>query len=167
MPFSRSSFRQIVFGSLSGSYSKNRAICGGVCARRETRGHLPSMVRLARFPRMLLLVGRMGSVYDLDIHCMVTKRGSGCRMMNESQQESVASRPPAGTEKLIAIGRLAGNTAHKINNHLTTILTFSHLMRDKANMDAQDREDLDLIIREAMQAAIFARDLQDFTRSGD
>ena len=83
--------------------------------------------------------------------------------MNESQQESAESGlPDAGTEKLIAIGRLAGNTAHKINNHLTAVLTFSHLMRDKANMDAQDREDLDLIIREATQAAAFARDLQDF-----
>jgi two-component system, NtrC family, sensor kinase len=70
-------------------------------------------------------------------------------------------------EKLVEIGRLAGHAAHKINNHLTAILTFSHLMREKANMDAQDCEDLDLIIREATQAAAFARQLQDFSRSGD
>jgi two-component system, NtrC family, sensor kinase len=89
-------------------------------------------------------------------------------MMNESQQGSAEyGSPVAGTEKLIAIGRLAGKTAHKINNHLTVILTFSHLMRDKANMDAQDREDLNLMIREATQAATFARDLLDFTRQGD
>lgn len=85
--------------------------------------------------------------------------------MNEPQ--SPAAEPQkldAATDKLVAIGRLAGNTAHKINNHLTTILTFSHLMREKANMDAQDREDLDLIIRETTQAAAIARNLQDFTR---
>ncbi len=88
--------------------------------------------------------------------------------MNESPLKSAVARPPdAGVEKLVAIGQLAGNTAHKINNHLTTILTFSHLMRDKANMDAQDREDLNLIIHETMQAAALARNLQDFTRSGD
>jgi len=88
--------------------------------------------------------------------------------MNESRQESAESRPPdASDEKLLAIGRLAGNTAHKINNHLTTILTFSHLMREKANMDAQDLEDLGLIIRETTQAAALAGSLQDFARSRD
>ena len=89
-------------------------------------------------------------------------------MMNKTQPQPAQSRPSdAGAEKLIAIGRLAGNTAHKINNHLTTILTFSHLMRDKPNMDDQDREDLNLMIRETTQAAALARDLQDFTRSGE
>ena len=71
------------------------------------------------------------------------------------------------TENLIAIGRLAGHTAHKINNHLTTILTFSHLMREKANMDDQDREDLDLIIHETTQAAALARHLLDECHSGE
>jgi two-component system, NtrC family, sensor kinase len=86
-------------------------------------------------------------------------------MNTPSQAEPVESRPPsASADRLIAIGQLAGNTAHKINNHLTTILTFSHLMRENANMTAQDREDLDLIIRETNQAAALARNLQDFSR---
>jgi two-component system, NtrC family, sensor kinase len=72
------------------------------------------------------------------------------------------SRPvDSGNERLLEIGRLAGHVAHKINNHLTTILTFSHLMREKPNLDAQDREDLELMIREATQAAALARNLQD------
>jgi signal transduction histidine kinase len=86
-----------------------------------------------------------------------------CRPMTESPPKSADSRAPdAGAERLIAIGRLAGSTAHKINNHLTTILMFSHLVRDKANLDAKDREDLDLIIHEAKQAAAQARNLLDF-----
>jgi two-component system, NtrC family, sensor kinase len=89
-------------------------------------------------------------------------------MLNEPRPGAAESRPSnADSEKLIAIGQLAGHTAHKINNHLTTILTFSHLMRDKGNMDAQDREDFDLIIRETMQAAALARNLLDVSRSGD
>jgi signal transduction histidine kinase len=88
-------------------------------------------------------------------------------MPHESPAESTKSQPSEpGSESLVAIGRLAGHTAHKINNHLTAVLTFSHLMREKANMDAQDREDLDLIIREATQAANLARQLLDFSRSG-
>lgn len=83
--------------------------------------------------------------------------------------EETKSLPPGsghdpGTEKLVAIGRQAGVVAHKVNNNLTSILTFAHLLRDKANMDDQDREDLDLIVREAMQAASMVRNLQDFTR---
>jgi two-component system, NtrC family, sensor kinase len=89
-------------------------------------------------------------------------------MPPESLADSAKPRPSeSSVEKLIEIGRMAGHVAHKINNHLTAILTFSHLMREKANMDAQDREDLDLMIREATQAATFARQLQDFSRSGD
>jgi two-component system, NtrC family, sensor kinase len=90
------------------------------------------------------------------------------QMPHESPAEPAESRPSVpGMESLVAIGQLAGHTAHKINNHLTAILTFSHLMREKANMDAQDREDLDLIIREVMQAATLARQLLDVSRSGD
>ncbi len=74
---------------------------------------------------------------------------------------SESQRCNAGSERLLEIGRFAGDVAHKINNHLTTILTFSHLMREKSNLDAQDREDLDLIIREATNAAALARNLQD------
>jgi two-component system, NtrC family, sensor kinase len=89
-------------------------------------------------------------------------------MLNPSCSDPAASRPSGSdAERLVAIGRLAGHTAHKINNHLTTILTFSHLMREKANMEPQDREDLDLIIRETTQAAALARNLLDVSRSGD
>lgn len=95
---------------------------------------------------------------------MLSVREKHCTM-NEIPSHSAESQPrDAGSEKLIAIGRLAGDVAHKINNHLTTILTFAHLMRDKANMEAQDREDLDLMIRETTQAAALARHLQDSAR---
>jgi two-component system, NtrC family, sensor kinase len=86
-------------------------------------------------------------------------------MTDDSQASATESpRQDAGIERLIAIGRSAGTVAHKVNNNLTSILTFAHLLRDKANMDEQDREDLDLIVREAMQAATMVRNLQDFTR---
>jgi hypothetical protein len=101
--------------------------------------------------------------YDLCIHCMATSIEFSRYPMttDDSSKPAEAQEPCPADARLIEIGRLAGNVAHKINNHLTTIITFSHLLRDKANLDAQDREDLDLIIRESMGAAALARNLQD------
>lgn len=66
--------------------------------------------------------------------------------------------------KLNAVGRLTAGMAHKVNNHLTGVITFSHLMLDKPDISAVDREDLTLIIHEATQAAGLVRDLLDFAR---
>ncbi len=70
----------------------------------------------------------------------------------------------AESEKLAAIGRLAAGVAHEINNPLTGVLTFSHLLREKENLDEQDRQDLDLIIRETTRAGRIVRGLLDFAR---
>ena len=68
------------------------------------------------------------------------------------------------SEKLASIGRLAAGVAHEINNPLTGVLTFAHLLREKSNMDDQDKEDLELIIRETTRAAEIVRGLLDFAR---
>jgi hypothetical protein len=103
-------------------------------------------------------------MYDYPIHCMRSNTTVAIMADDAHVTETGAPEKDPGIERLIAIGRSAGTVAHKVNNHLTSILTFAHLLRDKANMDAQDREDLDLIVREAMQAATMVRNLQDFTR---
>ncbi len=81
------------------------------------------------------------------------------------EQIKLATRQQIGrSEKLASIGRLAAGIAHEINNPLTGVLTFAHLLRNKANMDAQDREDLDLIINETSRVAEIVSGLLDFAR---
>ena len=70
----------------------------------------------------------------------------------------------AASEKLAALGRLAAGVAHEINNPLTGVLTFAHLLRDRAERDPQDRQDLEVVIRETTRASQIVRNLLDFAR---
>jgi two-component system NtrC family sensor kinase len=76
-----------------------------------------------------------------------------------------ATRQQIGrSEQLASVGRLAAGVAHEINNPLTGVLAFADLLREKENMDEQDRQDLDLIVRETIRAREIVRGLLDFAR---
>jgi two-component system NtrC family sensor kinase len=85
-----------------------------------------------------------------------------------AQREEVlegATRQQIGrSEQLASVGRLAAGVAHEINNPLTGVLAFADLLREKENMDEQDRQDLELIIRETKRAREIVRGLLDFAR---
>jgi len=82
----------------------------------------------------------------------------------ERQLKETTRQQISRSEQLAAIGRLAAGVAHEINNPLTAVLTFAHLLRDKSNMETQDRQDLELVIHETTRAAEIVRGLLDFAR---
>ena len=54
--------------------------------------------------------------------------------------------------------------AHEINNPLTGVLTFAHLLREGGSMGERESQDLEVIIRETTRVREIVRGLLDFSR---
>jgi signal transduction histidine kinase len=82
-----------------------------------------------------------------------------------NQQLASTQEALVQSAKLASMGQLAAGVAHEINNPLTGVLTFAELLRQKPNMDEQDRQDLGMIISETTRVADIVRNLLDFARA--
>ncbi len=80
------------------------------------------------------------------------------RELHIAQAETVRS------EKLASVGLLTAGIAHELNNPLTGVLTFSHLVRKQMPEGSPEAEDLDLVIHETKRCATIIRRLLDFAR---
>jgi len=82
----------------------------------------------------------------------------------EQQLKIATSRQIGQSAKLASIGRLAAGIAHEINNPLTGVLTFAHLLKQKPSMDEQSKEDIDVIVRETTRVREIVQGLLNFAR---
>ncbi len=101
---------------------------------------------------------------ELGVLCQAIDAMAEAVARRETQLTQAARQQVSRAEKLASIGRLAAGVAHEINNPLTGVLTFAHLLRQKPHMSEEDQQDLDLIIHETTRAAEIVRGLLDFAR---
>ena len=68
------------------------------------------------------------------------------------------------TERLASMGQISAGVAHEINNPLSTILLYSHMLL-KAHRDGDpESEDIQMIVSEANRCRMIMRGLLDFAR---
>ncbi|MBM4370101.1 MAG: cache domain-containing protein [Deltaproteobacteria bacterium] len=120
-------------------------------ARRVKEGDLSTRVGLRPSGEMGVLCEAIDGMADAVVE-------------REQQIRDLARRQIGQSEKLASLGRLAAGIAHEINNPLTGVLTFSHLLRERPYFMDQDRQDLDVIIRETTRVREIVRGLLDFAR---
>ncbi len=68
------------------------------------------------------------------------------------------------SEKQASIGRLAAGIAHEINNPLTGVLTFTHMLLRRTDLDEPARKDLTTIVQSTERVRTIVKGLLDFTR---
>jgi two-component system NtrC family sensor kinase len=68
------------------------------------------------------------------------------------------------SEKQASVGRLAAGVAHEINNPLTGVLTFTHMLLKRQDIDAEMREDLQTIAAATERVRRIVKGLLDFSR---
>jgi two-component system, NtrC family, sensor kinase len=108
--------------------------------------------------RMMVALKKSRSELEEWVHTL------GQKVRERTEELRLAEAEVARSEKLASIGQLAAGIAHELNNPLTGVLTFTHLLRRKMPEGSQDAEDLDLVIRETKRCASIIRRLLDFAR---
>lgn len=86
------------------------------------------------------------------------------KIEERTRELRVAQAEAMRGEKLASVGLLASGIAHELNNPLTGIMTFTHLLRQKMADGSPEAEDMDLVIGETKRCAAIIKRLLDFAR---
>lgn len=101
---------------------------------------------------------------EMGVLCEAVDRMADAVSQREAMLQQTTRQQLGQSEKLASIGRLAAGIAHEINNPLTGVLTFAHLLKERKDAPPGSHGDLDVIIRETTRVREIVRGLLDFAR---
>jgi len=101
---------------------------------------------------------------EMGLLCETIDKMADAVSLREERLQKATREQIGQSEKLAAIGRLAAGIAHEVNNPLTAVLTFAHLLRESPKADDDQKQDLDVIVRETTRVREIVRGLLDFAR---
>jgi two-component system NtrC family sensor kinase len=120
---------------------------------RDEFGHLASSFN-----------GMMLALRNSELELQEWNRTLELKVEEKTRELQIAEAKAAQAEKLASVGLLAAGIAHELNNPLTGILTFSHILRKKVRAESPEAQDLDLVIRETKRCSSIIKRLLDFAR---
>jgi two-component system NtrC family sensor kinase len=82
----------------------------------------------------------------------------------DNQLKEFTRRKFMESERLALIGQLAANVAHELNNPLQGIVTYSHLLLERNNIDNSTKQMLQKVVVQANRSRDIIRGLLDFSR---
>jgi two-component system NtrC family sensor kinase len=82
----------------------------------------------------------------------------------DDQLKEFTRRKFMESERLALIGQLAANVAHELNNPLQGIVTYSHLLLERNNIDNPTQQLLQKVVVQANRSRDIIRGLLDFSR---
>jgi two-component system, NtrC family, sensor kinase len=85
-------------------------------------------------------------------------------IITDQREQKALERQLLRSEKLASLGKLAAGIAHEINQPLTGVLTFAHLLKRKFQNDEPTRKDLEVIVRETTRIRGIVQGVLDFAR---
>ncbi len=100
-------------------------------------------------------IGSLQTAFSKMLHSL---RERDERQRAESEHKLILS------EKQASIGKLAAGVAHEINNPLTGVLTFTHMLLKRTDLNDEIRNDLQTIAKETERVRRIVKGLLDFSR---
>lgn len=92
------------------------------------------------------------------------KEAGSMGIFTDLREKQRLERQLLRTEKLSSLGKLSAGIAHEINQPLTGVLTFAHLLLKKFKNDEKTRKDLEIIVRETTRIRGIVQGILDFAR---
>ncbi|GBC60450.1 two-component sensor histidine kinase [Desulfonema ishimotonii] len=108
----------------------------------------------------------IGQICKSDIGLLQKKFLKMTHALQEREQRHKEERESSllQSEKQASVGKLAAGVAHEINNPLTAVLTFTHLILRRKDLAGEVRKDLETIARQTERVRKIVKGLLDFSR---